>query len=489
MPPPPPCSFTIYIGPQVVSEVNAAPGPASAAAQSTKLAAMSETLSAIVTDARPRREQPALYVGLHADVPGAPPARVSLTGLDRVDIGRADTRRIKLDRIDGVDLVQLGLADSRLSQRHARLDRLGTSWVFQDLDSKNGSWLAGQRISRRPLKDNDVVVVGHTALVFRATGGEAPTLATANAGPAHGMATMSAALAARFADLAVAARGRVAIEINGETGTGKELIARGVHKLSERPGAFVAVNCGAIASSLVEGELFGHRKGAFTGATDERVGLIRAADHGTLFLDEIAELPASSQTSLLRVLQEGEVTPIGGDRPVRVDLRVVTATHQNLADAVAAGRFRADLRARLLGFQFVLPPLRDRREDLSLLVAELLGSSGAAPPSGFAMDVVGALYAYDWPLNIRELERALAAATAVPRDRIDLTALPVSLQTVFDAEPGVDDSMLTPDERELRDQLVGSIARHDGNLAEVGREMAKDRTQIRRWMKRFGLRR
>jgi len=161
---------------------------------------------------------------------------------------------------------------------------------------------------------------------------------------------MSPTLDAQFSDLAVAARGTVAGEITGETGTGKELIARAVHALSERPGQFVAVNCGALASSLLEAELFGHRRGAYTGAAGERAGLVRSADGGTLFLDEIAELPAAAQASLLRVLQEKEVTPVGADRPVRVDLRVVTATHQDLDEAVAAGRFRADLRAACSGF-------------------------------------------------------------------------------------------------------------------------------------------
>src|SRR6185436_18020542 len=144
---------------------------------------------------------------------------------------------------------------------------------------------------------------------------------------------------------------------------GKELVARAVHALSWRPGAFIAVNCGSLASSMLEAELFGHRRGAFTGAASDRAGLIRSADQGTLFLDEIAELPAEAQASLLRVLQEKELTPVGADRPVRIDLRVVSATHQNLDDAVAAGRFRADLRARLLGVRVELPPLRDRPED------------------------------------------------------------------------------------------------------------------------------
>jgi DNA-binding NtrC family response regulator len=300
-------------------------------------------------------------------------------------------------------------------------------------------------------------------------------------------------LEAHCAELATAARRAIAVEIRGETGAGKELIARAVHALSGRPGAFVAVNCGAIASSLLEGELFGHRRGAFTGAAVERAGLIRSADHGTLFLDEIADLPLAAQVSLLRVLQEKELTPLGSDRAVPVDLRVVTATHQDLDEAVAAGRFRADLRARLLGFRVELPPLRDRPEDLSLLVPELLRRASAPDAAGatpaLLTDTLAALYAYDWPLNIRELERALATAVAVARDRIELSHLPSALRTMLGDEQEVDEAALSPHDRELRGRLAEAIARHRGVLADVARELGKDRTQIRRWMKRFGLRR
>jgi DNA-binding NtrC family response regulator len=339
----------------------------------------------------------------------------------------------------------------------------------------------GARITRKPLVDGDALVVGHTALVFRESGGESGDHDGPPPALAPGFATLSPALALRFDELARAAKTAVPIEITGETGTGKELAARAMHALSGRAGRFVSVNCGALAPTLLEGELFGHKKGAYTGATDDRVGLVRDADRGTLFLDEIAELPASSQASLLRVLQEGEVVPLGSDRPVKVDVRVVTATHANLDAAVAANKFRADLRARLLGVQIELPPLRARREDLGHLVATLLKRDVT-----FAADAVAALYTYDWPLNIRELERALAAATAVARDRIELAHLPTALREPA-APARVDEESLSPDDRALRDTLVAAIDRHAGNLAAVARDLGKDRTQIRRWMKRFGL--
>ncbi len=452
---------------------------------------MANTLSLVVSRMSAPRSHPALYIGLVADAPATPPARVSLAGVDRVEIQRSDVRSVTLEHLDGADVVDLGLADARLSKHHARLVRRDATWVFEDLGSKNGSWIKNIRIQSHPLADGDVVIVGHTALVYRSHGGEAQTVLAAPAGGQLGLQTMSPVLDAQFRDLASAARSPVAVEIRGETGTGKELVARAVHALSERPGPFIAVNCGALASSLLEGELFGHRRGAFTGAASERPGLIRSADHGTLFLDEIAELPATAQASLLRVLQEKELTPVGADRPVRVDLRVVSATHQDLDEAVAAGRFRADLRARLLGVRVELPPLRERPEDLSLLVAELLargaaeqGSVAAIP---FLSDVVAALYAYDWPLNVRELERTLAAVIAVARDRIELSHLPPALRSAISDHVIVDEAALSATDRELRGRLADAIARHRGNLAEVARELGKDRTQIRRWMRRFGL--
>jgi len=451
---------------------------------------MSDTLSAIVSSTRRGQGKPALYVGLAGEAPRTPPARISLAGVDRVELGRGEARRIDHKKADGADLATVVLADARMSTQHARVTRLGGAWVIEDLGSKNGTWIGTQRITRKPLVDGDVVIVGHTVLVFREAGGEDGDLDGVPAAIIPGLATFSSILAERYRELASAARSTVPIQITGETGTGKELAARAVHELSGRSGRFVAVNCGALPGTLLEGELFGHKKGAYTGAGDERPGLIRSADGGTLFLDEIAELPASAQAALLRVLQEGEVVPLGGDRPVKVDLRIVTATHRNLEADVLANRFRADLRARLLGVDLVLPRLRDRREDLGMLVTALLDRLAPDRDIAFSADAVTALYTHDWPLNVRELERALAAALAVAGARIELNHLPAAVGETEPLEPPavlVDTSTLSPEDRELRDKLVASIAKHQGNLAGVARELAKDRTQIRRWMKRFGL--
>jgi DNA-binding NtrC family response regulator len=445
---------------------------------------VSETLSAIVSTGRRSRTAPALYVGLAGDAPRTPPARVSLRGIDRVDIGRADRRKVARTTIEAADVITLALADARLSGQHARLTRLGGAWVLEDLGSKNGTWVDGARVTRRPLADGDAIIVGHTALVFRDRGGEEPDLDAPGQPAAPGLATLSPELAARFTELAAASRSLVPIEITGESGTGKELAARAVHSLSGRAGKLVAVNCGALPGSLLEGELFGHKKGAYTGAEADRAGLVRSADGGTLFLDEVAELPPSSQAALLRVLQEGEVVPLGGDRPIKVDVRLVTATHKRLDGEVDAGRFRADLRARMLGVQLALPPLRERREDLAVVAIALLDRHAPGRDVAFSADAIAALYAYAWPLNVRELERTLAAALAVAKDRIELPHLP---EAVRERRAAPAPAAPTGDDDQLKDRLTSAIAKHGGNLAAVARELGKDRTQIRRWMKRFGL--
>src|SRR5450755_4019972 len=189
---------------------------------------VSETLSAIVSTGRGGRTSPALYVGLAGDSPRQPPARYSLAGLDRVELGRGDMRRATRATTSGAEVLAISLADARMSGQHARISRIGAAWVVEDLGSKNGTWLGTQRISRHTLGDGDALVVGHTVLVYRTAGGEAADVEQLP--PAtHGFATMSPTLAARFAELAKAALSNVAIQITGESGTGKELVARAIH--------------------------------------------------------------------------------------------------------------------------------------------------------------------------------------------------------------------------------------------------------------------
>jgi transcriptional regulator with PAS, ATPase and Fis domain len=286
------------------------------------------------------------------------------------------------------------------------------------------------------------------------------------------------------------ARSLVPIVLLGETGTGKELLARAIHELSQRSGAFVAINCGALPESLLESQQFGHVRGAFSGATRDQPGYARTADRGTFFLDEIGDMPASSQTALLRVLQEGEVVPVGSTRPLRVDLRVLAATHAPLFERAQNGEFRNDLFARLSGFVFHVTALRDRREDLGLLMQALLpeleraARTPSPDPIRLQPEVMRAVWQHGWPRNIRELQQALSAAVVLSESGvIGLEHLPAraSLEVAQRA------AAASGEERELEQQLRLRFAEHRGNVTQVAKAMGKARVQVQRWMKRFGI--
>jgi Nif-specific regulatory protein len=230
----------------------------------------------------------------------------------------------------------------------------------------------------------------------------------------HGLVGRSGAMQRIYAVVAKVARSDATVLITGETGTGKELVARAVHLNSARAKRpFVAINCAALTESLLEAELFGHERGAFTGAVTQKKGKLEVADGGTVFLDEVGELAPALQSKLLRALQLREFERVGGTRPVRVDIRLISATNSRLAEDVAAGRFRADLYHRLHVVDIHLPPLRERREDIPALAShfvERFGRKSARPLRGIAPDALKYLTAYDWPGNVRELENTIERA-------------------------------------------------------------------------------
>ena len=230
------------------------------------------------------------------------------------------------------------------------------------------------------------------------------------------------------------AKAEATVLVTGESGTGKELVARAIHEHSPRSqGPFVAVNCGAIPSELIESELFGHEKGAFTGATERRTGRFEASDGGTLFLDEIGELDAAVQVKLLRVLQERSFERVGSSRPMSVDVRIVTATNRDLNEEVAQGRFREDLYYRVAVVPVALPPLRERREDIRLLAQTFLARLG--PGKRLTPAAIGSLEGYSWPGNVRELENAIEYGLALCEgDTIDQDDLPISISRSGQAE-------------------------------------------------------
>jgi transcriptional regulator of acetoin/glycerol metabolism len=445
----------------------------------------------------PERERPAdvarpyLVVMMLADDPTLPSSRHLLDDVDEVRFGRGPRRATRV--VDGRrSTLEIRIPDPRMSADHGKLFRGPLGWVLEDLRSKNGAVVDGVATRRSVVSDGTIIELGHTCWMFCVAPVEADAVADRMAGDAAlaaGLATFDGPLADSFAALARVARTPVSVILLGETGTGKELVARALHELSSRAGAVVAVNCGALPGTLLEAELFGSRQGAYTGATHDRVGLVRSADRGTLFLDEIGELPQPAQAAFLRVLQEREVTPVGGDRPVKVDLRLCVATLRDLSTLVERGAFRHDLYARLLGFTLTLPPLRERLVDFGLIASALLARAAGGRAIRLSLAALRVLLRHDWPLNIRELEKTLGTAVALATNNvIDLAQLPKAIrhpQTSTTAgEPG---PALSAEDAALRDRLIGALVAHNGNVVAVGKELGVRRTQIYRWAHRFGI--
>lgn len=285
------------------------------------------------------------------------------------------------------------------------------------------------------------------------------------------------------------------ILITGDSGTGKELLARAIHYASARAeGSFVVENCGALPDTLLEGELFGHKRGAFTGATEDRIGLFQQADGGTLFLDEIGETSPAFQVKLLRALQEGEVRPVGSPRPVAVDVRIIVATNRDLEADVASGRFREDLYYRVAGMTLYLPALRERPQDISLIATELLKKSTQAGQR-ISDEAMNCLVRYSWPGNVRELQNEVRRAVALG----DGAVLGAELLSIRVREPAKSSAKLTDAvgsepgflrhhlERVEEQVIRASMVRHKGNKTHVADELGLTRLGLRMKLARLGL--
>ena len=306
---------------------------------------------------------------------------------------------IRLGREEGCDL---GGDDGRMSRHHATVKGAqgAQEGSVSDEGSRNGTFVNGTQIVEAGLKIGDVLRCGGTFLVCD----DIPTKAVK---PLGALITRAPAMAQVFnAIKQVARESKISVLIQGETGCGKELVAKELHRQSGRSN-FVPVNCGAVTEELAESAFFGHVRGGFTGASGNRRGYFELANYGTLFLDELGELPASVQTALLRILEDGELTAVGAERPKRVDVRVVAATNVQMMDAVANDSFRSDLYARLNQWSITLPSLAQRRLDIPLLAEHFLAGQGSEEPE-FSATAMEALLIYPWPLNVRGLKNEMA---------------------------------------------------------------------------------
>lgn len=308
------------------------------------------------------------------------------------------------------------------------------------------------------------------------------------------MVTQDARMKDIFSTIKNIAETEATVLIQGESGTGKELVARAIHQIGVRSnGPFVAVNCAALAPSLLESELFGHVKGAFTGAIAKRIGLFQRAERGTVFLDEVAELPLELQAKLLRVLEEREVIPVGGAQPVKVDIRVLSASYKSLADKVKAGLFREDLMYRLRVVPIDLPPLRERRGDLSVLIWHLIDRFNTLGPRQ-VLSIDGAaweaLLQYRWPGNVRELKNSLEYAFAVGRgERLLPKELPREIfAKASKKRPGrTPAGRSTDDDRDEKQQIIDALEFSHGHIGQAAIELGMSRATLWRKRRKYGI--
>jgi transcriptional regulator with PAS, ATPase and Fis domain len=387
-------------------------------------------------------------------------------------------------RDDSCDSVLVG---TEISRRHAEFRVDGPLVAVRDLESRNGVFVNGERRVDAPIALGDVIRCGEWIGVVVWQGGDDEAAAFREIAPGwHGGATLFAAVepARRLA-------ADLPIIIQGETGTGKEGMARALHDWSGRKGPLVAVNCAALPGELAEAELFGYRKGAFTGADTNSPGLFRAAEGGSIFLDEILELPMALQAKLLRVLEDRRVRALGETRDVPIDVRIIAATQEPLSEAVADRRFRADLHGRLDGLTLVLPPLRDRREDIAPLFLEFLRVYGVGRSLEVEAKLVETLCLYDWPLNVRELvllTRRLLGVHGQERT-LKKAFLPERILTRGSrADPGASIVPSTPDKRAWRktdddaefEALIKALREQGGSVARAASAIGVNRSRAYR---------
>jgi DNA-binding NtrC family response regulator len=388
---------------------------------------------------------------------------------------------------------RLVLTDATVSARHFEITALPSGRVLRDMGSTNGTTVDGYRVGEVHLPEVAEVTAGQTRLRFRVSSEEVEIALTSrtNFGALLGHGP---AMRAAFAVLERAAKTDVTVLVMGESGTGKELAARALHENSSRKeGPYVVFDCGAAASTLLESELFGHARGAFTGAVEARAGTFEEASGGTLVLDEIGELPLSLQPKLLRALEARTVQRLGEHKPRAFDARFVACTNRNLHEEVKAGRFRQDLFFRLSVVSVRLPPLRERKEEIPRLVRHFLSQLRAQDPPDVPPSLSRMLETHDWPGNVREL-RNFVERMVVLRDLDPSTLLATA--AYGDVEPPVDGIPTHLPYHEAKQQwtdrlerayLAALLASHGHNISEAARAAGLSRQSCYRLMEKHGL--
>ncbi|MEA9748081.1 sigma-54 dependent transcriptional regulator [Xanthomonas campestris pv. raphani] len=426
----------------------------------------------------------------------------SVVALDNGAAGVAQLREGGVDmafvdfRMPGMD----GIAVLRARQDHATARQVPLVMLTAYASSSNtieAMTLGAFDHLVKPVGRAEIVEVVQRALHSAADAPEPGAASLAPAEEADALIGHSPAMRTVHKRIGLAAGAELPVLITGETGTGKELAARALHRASARAQrAFVAVNCAAIPLELMESELFGHRKGAFSGATSDRIGLIRQADGGSLFLDEIGDMPLPMQGKLLRFLQEGEVTPLGGNGAQKVDVRVLAATHRDLAAWASTGQFRSDLRYRLNVVPIELPPLRERGDDILLLATHFLQSAGGAARA-LSPDAQRRVLDHPWPGNVRELRNVMQRCGLLVRGHTiaagDLDEalgepLPGDLLPPQPADAPTGTQSLPEAVAQLEKRMIqAALTQAQGNRAEAARQLGIHRQLLYRKLDDYGL--
>jgi DNA-binding NtrC family response regulator len=385
----------------------------------------------------------------------------------------------------------IALHDARVSRLHARLrvSCLGTEIVLED-HSANGTFVDGKRVERARLDDGSVIRMGDSLLLVRQ-----PLLEPRNAA-VEGMVGAAPSICALRHDITRVAPEDATVLIYGERGSGKELVAQSIHRLSGRPGAFVPVSCNGVAEAVIESMLFGHVAGSLPGALQDHEGAFRAANGGTLFIDDVCDLSLPMQSRLLRAIENGVVTPLGAVLPVSSRVRLVTAARKDLRREVEGGRFRADLFARISQLTLRTPPLRERREDILPLIREVLGDGIAE----LTCDVVEALVVDPWRYNVRELlataRRIRVLGVREGSAGLTLFARREAAVTPINGLAGPDEVTLPPARKQLqgerdvpptREAIIATVERFQGNIRRTADALGRSRKQVYRYMQLYGV--
>jgi len=376
------------------------------------------------------------------------------------------------------------LTDPHISLRHCQLEKRPHGIFIRDLKSRNGVRLNGLRIAEGQLTPGTEVQIGSTDFVFQTQQPDKPTNLPLKSRNSNWMTTIQSMVSV--------AKTNLPVFLEGESGTGKEVVAHIVHDHSDRDeGPFVSVNCSALTESLVESELFGHIKGSYTGATCDRKGAFEAARGGTLFLDEIGDLPLSLQPKLLRALENHEIRPVGSDKTVETDVRIVTATHKNLEKLVTENKFRADLYFRIHVVKISIPALRERMEDFD----DLLYYFAREMRVRFSVAAITALKNHTWPGNIRELKNAVSRAHALypqmqimPEHIKNLVQEPFPAPEQYIFNPG----MMAPGQgsilKEVEKEMIKSrLAANNGNQRKTAADLGMPKSTLHDRIKAYNL--